>query len=58
MASIYLSPDDRILPLTKVVAAIGDFLFAFTMLGFTDPGWLINIWPRKLTPLTARVISG
>ncbi|UCH59329.1 MAG: hypothetical protein JSV61_14065 [Anaerolineales bacterium] len=37
---------------------LGAFLFGFALFGFVSPTWLLSIWIWKLTPLTARVLSG
>ena len=37
---------------------LGVLLLIFAIIGFIWPGWTIEIWPWKLTPLTARVMSG
>ena len=37
---------------------LGAFLLGFALLGFASPAWLLSIWIWKLTPLTARVLSG
>ncbi len=37
---------------------LGAFLFGFALVGFISPTWLVSFWPWKLTPLTARVLSG
>lgn len=38
--------------------ALGVLLLASALTGFANPSWLIDAWQWKLTPLTARVMSG
>lgn len=37
---------------------LGALLLAFAVGGFASPSWLTSIWQWKLSPLTARVMSG
>jgi len=38
--------------------ALGVILLGFALGGFVSPGWLIEMWPWTLSPLTARIMSG
>lgn len=40
------------------LGSLGVLLLVFAVGGFIAPGWLASVWPWKLTPLTARVLSG
>lgn len=37
---------------------LGLLLLAFSLGGFVNSNWLIGVWAWKLSPLTARVVSG
>lgn len=42
----------------RSLLALGILLLIFAVVGFISPSWLIGVWQWKLTPLTARVMSG
>jgi hypothetical protein len=37
---------------------LGLVILVFAVVGFLQPAWLISVWAWKLTPLTARIMSG
>jgi uncharacterized membrane protein len=54
------APDDHTVPAVARwgLLLLGLLILVVALVGFASPGWLIEIWPWNLTPLTARVMSG
>jgi len=54
------APDETMLPgavrVAFAVLGVTESLFVIAM--FVQPAWAIDVWPWKLTPLTARVVAG
>jgi hypothetical protein len=42
----------------RSLLVLGVVLLAFALGGFTNPGWLIDLWPWTISTLTARTMSG